>query len=126
MSWGGGTSYYIGKKKYTNAQKVWALDLFAPHYAELREERKTRSPFRDAFMLVKEPFEAKWGDTIEYRTFYDWHYNEAAVRLVGQKIADGDRREVDHERMLETRQNEDRVAVLRMQDALVHSLWADR
>jgi len=121
-----GQTYYIGKKQYTNAQKVWALDFFAPYYYDICVKRKTRSPFRDAFMILKEQFERRWDETIQYRTFYDWHYNEPVVRSVQRLIADGDRSETQHEQMLMIRQNEQRIAILRMQDEMADSLWVDR
>ena len=77
-------------------------------------------------MILKEQFERRWDETIQYRTFYDWHYNEPVVRSVQRLIADEDRSETQHEQMLMIRQNEQRIAILRMQDELVYSLWVDR
>jgi hypothetical protein len=41
----------VEKKHYTNAQKTWALDFFAPYYNLHKTRRKTRSPFKDAFRV---------------------------------------------------------------------------
>ena len=123
----------VEKKHYTNAQKTWALDFFAPYYELHTTRRQTRSPFKDAFRMLEPEFLKVWDESLAYRTFYDWHCNEKMVRFTQEKIKNNDQWEVRHEEQLVKRQEYQRklrnahqqkeILTLYGQEFPVKSLW---
>jgi len=111
------------KKNYTNAQKTWALDFFAPYFNLHKTRRKTRSPFKDAFNVLEPEFERVWDEPLAYRTFYDWHCNERMVRFTQEKIRNNDQWEVRHEEQLVKRQEEQRRVRDALQEKEIQSLY---